>query len=190
MLPTPQVLETKKVAFIDRSIEYINIGLSRIDPRLNVDNVSKLETIFTHENEAVAEAQIAECQAKIDDYFNREGISDLTRLMLKTENWREHYKIVGERENYNYYQVVAEQFVAEDIIAERTRTGMLPWIDDINEEYHKYTVVIWLEGDDPQCTNALMNGFIGLNFQIKGEDEEYMGAIVTPTIPSEPAEAG
>jgi hypothetical protein len=65
---------------------------------------------------------------------------------------------------------------------------MLPWIEGRSQEVHKYTVVIWLEGDDPQCKNELMDGFIGLNFQIRGEDEEYVDTVVTPTIPTIPGE--
>ena len=78
----------------------------------------------------------------------------------------------------------------DNLLIERTRKGMLPWIEGKNEEYHKYTVVIWLEGDDPQCTNDLMDGFISLNFQIKEPDGEYKDVIITPnsattTIPME-----
>ena len=55
---------------------------------------------------------------------------------------------------------------------------------------HKYTVVLWLEGDDPQCTNELMNGHIGLNFQIKGADEDFLKEITdsAPNETTDPAE--
>lgn len=182
MLPSQEVLETKRIAYIDRSIDYINSGLSRIHPQLTVDNVGKLDQLFD------TEEQIAAYQAQIDAYYDREGIADLTQLMLQTENWREHYKIVAARENYNYYQVIPESFVSEDTVAQRQRTGVLPYVE-ASPNMHKYTVVIWLEGDDPDCTNELMGGHIGLNFQIKGTGEEFMDTITTSTDPTtEPTE--
>ena len=180
MIPTQHVLETQRIAFMDRSIDYINQGLAQIDPALNVDNLHSIHSLFGD--------RATEIQKKVDAYFELEGIQDLTQLMLRTENWRESYHIVGAYENYNYYQVSAEQFISDELIVERTREGVLPWIEGRSEEVHKYTVVIWLEGDDPQCKNELMDGFIGLNFQIRGEDEEYVDTIITPTIPTIPGE--
>ncbi len=41
-------------------------------------------------------------------------------------------------------------------------------------ELHKYTVVMWLEGDDPDCTDELIGGHIGLemNFTMIDVDED------------------
>ena len=39
----------------------------------------------------------------------------------------------------------------------------------------KYTVVIWLEGDDPQCTNDIMGGHVGFNFQFERVEEDDLG---------------
>ena len=176
MIPTKQVLESQRIAYRDRSIEYINQGLGRIHPDLTVDDICNLEAKFGDQADSLNE--------KIEAYFDREGIQHLTRLMFCTDNWRERYKIVGDSDNYNFYQIIAEPFVSDEIIVERKREQVLPWVDDRNEEYHKYTVVIWLEGDDPQCRNELMDGFIGMNFQIKAEDEAYIDSIVTPSVPS------
>lgn len=177
MIPTQKVLESQRVAFKDRSMDYINQGLARIHPDITVDTVKELEKLFGD--------RAADYEQQVEAYFDAEGIQPLTRLMLKTANWKDHYKEVGTYDNYSYYQVIAEKFLSEDVLVERKVEGVLPWIKDRNEEVHKYTVVIWLEGDDPQCTNALMDGHIGLNFQIKGENEEYVDAIVTPTVPTE-----
>ncbi len=178
MIPTQKVLESQRVAFKDRSMDYINLGLARIHPDITVDTVGDLESLFG--------AQANQYEAQVNAYFDAEGIQPLTRLMLKTADWKSHYKEVGSYDNYSYYQVIAEEFKSDDVLVERTVEGVLPWIKDRNEEVHKYTVVIWLEGDDPQCTNELMDGHIGLNFQIKGENEEYVDAIITPTVPTEP----
>ena len=34
-------------------------------------------------------------------------------------------------------------------------------------EVHKFTVVIWLEGDDPHCTNELIGGHLGMEFHLE-----------------------
>ena len=34
-------------------------------------------------------------------------------------------------------------------------------------DVHKYTVVIWLEGDDPDCTNDLIGAHIGLQMDFR-----------------------
>lgn len=39
------------------------------------------------------------------------------------------------------------------------------------EDKHKYTVVMWLEGDDPDCTNAILGGNAICDFNITVEDE-------------------
>ena len=43
-------------------------------------------------------------------------------------------------------------------------------------EVHKYTVVIWLEGDDPDCTNELIGGHLGLEMYMSMLDEEGEGS--------------
>ena len=107
--------------------------------------------------------------------------------MLRTENPRDRYSFVKSRGNdYSYYRVKPEKFEDEQTIMTRRRTVMLPYQSEI-PTMHKYTVVMWLEGDDPQCTNDLMGGHIGLNFQIKGDAEDFMAEIITPTEATEPA---
>ena len=56
--------------------------------------------------------------------------------------------------------MVPYDFVSETVAAEGRQDNVYP--DDI----HKYTVVIWLEGDDPECDDRLMGAKIGMNFQI------------------------
>ena len=177
MLPTKEMLDTRRVAFFERPLdenEKIDLGLKDIDPELNLDNVY---TLFDPSDER---------REAIDDYFDTWGVTDLTKLMLRRQNWRKYYTEVARSEKSygKFYRVIAEDFVSDRMIAERTRT-ITPWIEGVNEVYHKYTVVFWLEGDDPQCTNDLMDGYIGLNFQIKGEEEKYEDVLTTPTIPGE-----
>ena len=41
-------------------------------------------------------------------------------------------------------------------------------------EVHKYTVVLWLEGDDPEATDDKIGGSLGaeMNFRLVSEAEE------------------
>ena len=173
MLPTEEVYAKQPIGYFDWSIEHINKGLNQIHPGLTADNLYDLESMFGDNADSYRE--------KIDEYFDREGVQSLTRLMLYRENWKDWYKELDSDGDRSIYRVIGEPFVTDEMVMERTCEGVLPYIKGRNEEQQKYTVVIWLEGDDPQCTNELMNGFIGLNFQIKHPDEEYVAVIVTPS---------
>ena len=58
------------------------------------------------------------------------------------------------------------------------RTRPIPFLSDITiatgkqelvapQQVHKYTTVIWLEGDDPDCTDELIGGHLGLEMDFK-----------------------
>lgn len=175
-LPSKEILSNPKTAraFVDRTETYINGQLAQIDPRLNMNNVGNLETLFSTQEE------IAACREKIDTYLSGSGVKDLTQLMIRTAQREDQYKVVAARKDQDYYQVIPQDFHSDTVVATRERTGVLPWVEG-QENVHKYTVVFWLEGDDPQCTNQMMNAHIGLTFQIMGEEEE---------VPTEPNDGG
>ena len=131
------------------------------------------------------DAEREDIQKQLNAFYERENISDMMQLLLRTENTRSHYEKIQDRgSDYAYYRVKAEMFDEGETIINRRRTELLPYQTDL-PTVHKYTVVMWLEGDDPECTNALMGAHIGLNFQIKGDEEDFMAEIVTPTDPTE-----
>ena len=95
----------------------------------------------------------------------------------------EQYEIVQEGHYFDYYRIKPINYVSETVVAQGRMENVLPF--DINafdpeaefdpenpNGIHKYTVVIWLEGDDPECTDYLIGGSIGMNFSIKFADEE------------------
>lgn len=166
-LPSREILANPQTAraFVDRPEEEINAGLARIDPRLNMNNVGKLETLFDTQEEIDA------CREQIDAYLTAAGISDLTQLMLRTASREDRYKMIANGTNRDFYQVAAEGFYSDTVVARRERTNVLPFVES-QPNMHKYTVVFWLEGDDPQCGNEMMNAHIGLTFQILGEEPE------------------
>ena len=38
-------------------------------------------------------------------------------------------------------------------------------------DVHKYTVVMWLEGDDPECTDELIGGHMGVEMNMRMRNE-------------------
>ena len=95
------------------------------------------------------------------------------------------YEVVAEGQYFDLYRIKPQNFASETVVAEGLMMGVTPF--DMNafdptapydpenpNGIHKYTVVIWLEGDDPECTNELIGSKIGMNFTIKllGEENE------------------
>lgn len=76
----------------------------------------------------------------------------------------EQYKVVKTEEElpaplYYFYPI---PFESDTVITTGTILDVEPM------EVHKYTVVIWLEGNDPDCTNDLIGGHMGIeiNFHL------------------------
>lgn len=77
------------------------------------------------------------------------------------------YETIKEGKNFSYERVIPIPFVTDAVVATGEQEDVAPM------EVHKYTVVIWLEGDDPDCTDALIGGHVGMDFyfQMTEEDE-------------------
>ena len=82
------------------------------------------------------------------------------------------YQVIKDTGAFAYTRVIPISFLSDSLVAEGYQTGVEPM------EYHKYTVVIWLEGDDPDCTDDLIGGHVGMDFyfelievESEGEDE-------------------
>ena len=93
------------------------------------------------------------------------GYIDL-QLYDKTKNPESQYEIIYETDILTYWRVLPLPFVSEDVVTEGIMEQVQP------QEWHKYTVVIWLEGDDPDCTDELIGGHLGLDFFITVLDDE------------------
>ncbi len=65
----------------------------------------------------------------------------------------------------DYYRVVPYSFIDDSTVARGYQAKVVP------HETHKYTVVIWLEGDDPDCTDDLIGGHVGMEMQFTLVDE-------------------
>lgn len=93
-------------------------------------------------------------------------------------------------ELYGYLSPPFEEFAYDadaQYYIENNKAGIIttPFIDEYTAlqglvedfepgEVKKYTVVAWLEGDDPECTNEILGGHVGFTIQFDrlGEDEE------------------
>lgn len=77
------------------------------------------------------------------------------------------FQVITQRNGYNYYRLLPQPFVSAEVIARGMQQEVAPG------DVHKYTVVIWLEGDDPDCTDALIGGHAGMdfNFRLISDDE-------------------
>ena len=86
------------------------------------------------------------------------------------------YEIAGQRGPITYWRVIPREFLSDTVITQGIRREMHPM------EVHKYTVVMWLEGDDPECVNDLIGGHLGLevHMELLGEsatDSDEKGVV-------------
>lgn len=81
---------------------------------------------------------------------------------------QDQYQYIGNTGSRDLYRLIPIPFETDTVVASGTVTEVEP------NEVHKYTVVIWLEGDDPDCTNDLIGGHAGMemNFRLESEAEE------------------
>ncbi len=73
----------------------------------------------------------------------------------------EQYERLDVESSIPYYRVIPISFEDDITIATGRQTQVLP------DAMHKYTIVLWLEGDDPDCTNELIGGHLGLEMNFK-----------------------
>lgn len=88
--------------------------------------------------------------------------------LLELMESAEQFELLRQAGEVAYYRVIPYMFESPVTLASGTQTGVLP------DEVHKYTVVMWLEGDDPQCTDDLIGGHLGMEMSIRllGEEQE------------------
>lgn len=82
-----------------------------------------------------------------------------------SEAGKQYQIITTTQSGVSYYRIVPHSFLDDTTVAEGYQTKVVP------HETHKYTIVIWLEGDDPDCTNDLIGGHVGMEMQFTLVDE-------------------
>ena len=76
------------------------------------------------------------------------------------------YDTITQLGNATYYRLIPVNFLSELKVAEGRQEQVAPM------DVHKYTVVIWLEGDDPDCTNELIGGHLGQDMKFRLDSAE------------------
>lgn len=115
--------------------------------------------IFAREN---AETGEAECLPSKDN--NRVGYSEIP--FMDNGLSEDQYEIIDQTTKGTYYRLIPRSFVSKKTVTSMTVTDME------QDETHKYTVVIWLEGDDPDCTNDLIGSHIGMQMDFELIDKD------------------
>ena len=104
------------------------------------------------------EAGKAEALPALNDYSRGYTSAPLMDYALYPD---QQYEVIRSRGPINYYRLIPLPFASESTVASGYQKTVAP------QEVHKYTVVIWLEGDDPDCTNDLVGGHLGLDLQFR-----------------------
>lgn len=90
--------------------------------------------------------------------------------MIKyAKNPETQYEVIATRGSVTYYRIIPQPFEADGLVT----TGQMRDVAD--GDIHRYTVILWLEGDDPDCTDDLIGGNLGMdmNFFLQdGDDDE------------------
>ena len=105
--------------------------------------------------------------AKADDEGNPEMLpakDDNTRGYLQPPFYQSaddpdgQFEVIKKSGALTYWRVKTKPFLSDSLVQEGLIEQFQP------QDVHKITVVIWLEGDDPQCTNELIGGHLGMDF--------------------------
>lgn len=129
-------------------------------------------------------------------------------LMELAKEPETQYEMLYDGDYADYYKVIPKSFLSDTLIAKGEMEQVVPYdktkdpfVADPNAQVvydpanpngiHKYTVVVWLEGDDPECENYMIGGQIGLNFRIQLEEDLHIPETTAPaTEATEPTVTG
>lgn len=95
----------------------------------------------------------------IDDVIK--DVDEAVRIMVFRNDEKTVYAKINA--DTNKPEKDTKVFYSEDIAVVENREGLQP------KEYDKFTIVIWLEGDDPDCVNKIIGGEIKLHMEINEE---------------------
>ena len=105
-----------------------------------------------------------ECLPALDD-TSRKGYSRAP-LMEKAAAPSDQYEVNTVVGSISYWRVKPFAFESDSVLASGEEWDVSPG------EYHKFTIVLWLEGDDPDCTNDLIGGHLGYEMYMTLIDKE------------------
>ena len=121
------------------------------------------------------------CAMKILNY--EKGLDESIRIMIVRNGERNFYAKCkhgtdGEPELVYYYDdharfdevIATEAFVSEEVVFSKDYEGLTPG------SYDKYTIVVWIEGSDPETNNEKLSGVVRMkiDFNVIENEEEDM----------------
>ncbi len=113
---------------------------------------------------AEANRETGDPEALPPTYDNSRGYMGVP-ILERADNGQ--MEVVAAQGRFTYYRVLPDAFASENVI---TRGQM---VEVENMEAHKYTVVMWIEGDDPDCTDDLIDGTMGVQMDFRLAREEH-----------------
>lgn len=121
-------------------------------------------------------------KARADGTFERQYTYDEYEILSQANKSDEHiYNLskednglltIEDKERLGIYdvdglmEIRASKFVSDNIITKEIVKDFKPG------EYDKYTVVAWLEGEDPECVDAIKGGYVEMNMKFDIVEEE------------------
>lgn len=78
----------------------------------------------------------------------------------------QQYEVIAQKGDNTYYRVIPIPFESDIIVTRGMNIRIEP------DQAHKFTVVLWLEGEDPECTNDIIGGHMGLEMDFALVDQE------------------
>lgn len=154
-------LSTSKIAFMDNiSIKWLPENINEeAEGSHNGENYIAYSFYLENKGEETINYWYS---VTIDDIIK--NVDDAVRVMIYVNDERAVYAkrspVTGEAEPDT------TEFRDDDTVILQSRTGMNPG------DYDKITVVIWLEGDDPECVNSILGGEIKMHMDIYEEHVE------------------
>lgn len=97
---------------------------------------------------------------------NRMGYGNLQLQELAPDS--KQFEVITTQGKRTYWRVIPESFLSEIGIAEGVQRNVEP------QEIHKYTVVLYLEGDDPDATDEIIGGHAGVEMKFRLDTEEEL----------------
>jgi len=117
--------------------------------------------VYAENNETTGEAEVL--PARED---TTHGYSKVPIMQYASESQMEE---ITEVYGVKYYRIVPINFLNDEAVT-GGKQKQVP-----SKGVHKYTVVIWIEGDDPDATNEIVDGHIGFEMRFKLEEEDDFG---------------
>lgn len=154
-------LSTSKIAFMDNiSIKWLPDNINNeAEGAHNGENYIAYTFYLENQGEETINYWYS---VTIDDIIK--NVDDAVRIMIYVNDDQTVYAkrsaITGEEEPGT------TSFRDDDTIILESRKGMNP------EDIDKITIVIWLEGDDPECVNAILGGEMKMHMDIYEEHVE------------------